>query len=177
MSKIVVGDGKYTIYHLNGVDLRAYRYEHDSNDEPWRNLVGDGMVLALVQRIEELELALKEAVTDHWHSHHTIKGLCSLCGNSGVVNTTGVKTNAGVEVGRRNFCICPNGQAMRVHVTLLPVVHPIPNPNTSVYEVRPVDCRQLYGGEFPTQRKTVCKHDSVEPTPLGWRCRSCGASV
>jgi len=36
-----------------------------------------------------------------------------LCGNSGVIDTTGVRTAAGILVGRKNLCICPNGQWMR----------------------------------------------------------------
>lgn len=38
---------------------------------------------------------------------------CTLCGNSGVIDSRGVATAAGVVVGRLNFCICPNGQALR----------------------------------------------------------------
>ena len=37
-------------------------------------------------------------------------GVCSLCGNSGIVDTTGVRSPRGHEVGRRNFCVCPNGR-------------------------------------------------------------------
>ncbi len=42
-------DGKYTLIHENGKGLRALRY-----GEEWRDLTGDGMVLALVQEIESL---------------------------------------------------------------------------------------------------------------------------
>lgn len=52
-------------------------------------------------------------ITDYWYKHYLNNGHCSLCGNSGRVNTTGVRTNAGVLVGMINFCICPNGQAWR----------------------------------------------------------------
>ncbi len=38
---------------------------------------------------------------------------CSLCGNHGIIDTRGVKTPDGIEVGARNFCLCANGQAMR----------------------------------------------------------------
>lgn len=54
-----------------------------------------------------------EAVTDYWSEYYSTNGLCSLCGNTGVIDTRGTKTPAGVEVGRVNFCICPNGQALR----------------------------------------------------------------
>lgn len=40
-------------------------------------------------------------------------GHCSLCGNSGIVDTRGVETAAGVPVGGRFFCLCPNGRAMK----------------------------------------------------------------
>lgn len=51
-------------------------------------------------------------VTKYWLDYYTSK-CCTLCGNSGIVDTTGVKTAAGVMVGRKNFCICPNGQELR----------------------------------------------------------------
>ena len=54
-----------------------------------------------------------EAVTDYWSEYYSAEGLCSICGNTGVLDTRGTKTPAGVEVGRVNFCICPNGQALR----------------------------------------------------------------
>ena len=53
------------------------------------------------------------AVVRYWMEHYVNLGLCSLCGNSGVVDTTGVRSPAGVACGRRQWCICPNGQAMR----------------------------------------------------------------
>ena len=54
----------------------------------------------------------KKAVTDYWLKFY-VKDHCTLCGNSGIIDSRGVKTAAGMEVGRLNFCICPNGQAMR----------------------------------------------------------------
>jgi hypothetical protein len=56
---------------------------------------------------------LDAAVTDYWHQHYTRKGVCCLCGNSGVLDTRGVRTPAGIECGALAFCICPNGQTMR----------------------------------------------------------------
>lgn len=56
-TRITVYDGKYTLIHDNGVGLRCLRH-----GEPWRNLVGDSMVLALVQEIEEL----REPKTIDW---------------------------------------------------------------------------------------------------------------
>jgi hypothetical protein len=46
---INLADGKNTVQHQNGPGLRALRY-----GEPWRDLVGDGLVLAMAQRIDEL---------------------------------------------------------------------------------------------------------------------------
>lgn len=46
-------NGKYKVEHENGSNFKALRYGED-----WRDLTGDGLVLALVQRIEELESQL-----------------------------------------------------------------------------------------------------------------------
>ena len=51
-------------------------------------------------------------VTDYWLAFYA-NCHCTLCGNSGIVDTRGVKTAAKVETGRLNWCICPNGQALR----------------------------------------------------------------
>jgi hypothetical protein len=54
-----------------------------------------------------------EAVADYWLKHYIDKH-CSLCGNTGTIDTRETAiTPAGLRVGRLNFCICPNGQAMR----------------------------------------------------------------
>ena len=52
-------------------------------------------------------------VTDYVLQYYFHQGHCSLCGNSGSLDTSGVKTPTGLEVGRRNYCLCPNGQAAR----------------------------------------------------------------
>jgi hypothetical protein len=52
-------------------------------------------------------------LSDYWLTHYTNKGHCSLCGNMGIIDTTGVKSPVGIPVGRKNYCICPNGQAKR----------------------------------------------------------------
>lgn len=50
----------------------------------------------------------------YWHKHYVNKGLCSLCGNSGKIDTTHTAISAvGVRCGRVNYCICPNGQTLR----------------------------------------------------------------
>lgn len=55
---------------------------------------------------------MSNPITDYWNKHYADRH-CTLCGNSGVIDTTGVQTAAGVLVGRKNFCLCPNGQALR----------------------------------------------------------------
>lgn len=55
-----------------------------------------------------------EAVTRYWHEFYVVNHLCSLCGNSGIIDTTNTAlTPNGNNVGRKNFCICPNGQVIR----------------------------------------------------------------
>jgi hypothetical protein len=54
----------------------------------------------------------QDAVTDYWLEYYADPH-CTLCGNSGMVDTRGVRTANGVEAGRLNFCICPCGQARR----------------------------------------------------------------
>jgi hypothetical protein len=56
--------------------------------------------------------ALNEAVVDYWYEFYSAEH-CTLCGNRGVIDTRGVRTPMGVEVGRLHWCICPNGQVMR----------------------------------------------------------------
>jgi len=60
------------------------------------------------------DLREADVVTKYWNEFYADKH-CTLCGNKGWINTTGTKTPAGVAVGRVNYCICPNGQALRQH--------------------------------------------------------------
>jgi hypothetical protein len=53
-------------------------------------------------------------VTNYWLEYYC-SDHCTLCGNSGVIDTRGVQTAAGVPVGRLNYCIYPNGQVRRKH--------------------------------------------------------------
>ena len=56
MSETRINIGKkYAIVHENGGGLRAERY-----GQPWRDLVGDGLVLAMAQEIEALRQQLVE---------------------------------------------------------------------------------------------------------------------
>lgn len=58
-------------------------------------------------------------VTKYWLEYYYADH-CTLCGNRGQIDTRGVRTAAGVEVGRVNYCICPNGQALRAGGAELP---------------------------------------------------------
>lgn len=57
MTRIELENGKYTITHDNGTNLQALR-----NGEPWRDLGGDGLVLAAAQEIESLGEKLSKVV-------------------------------------------------------------------------------------------------------------------
>lgn len=49
MTRIELDDGKYTVVHDSGAGLHALRY-----GEHWRDMTGDGLVLAMAQEIEDL---------------------------------------------------------------------------------------------------------------------------
>ena len=53
-----------------------------------------------------------ETIADYWLKYYAAEH-CTLCGNLGYIDSTGVATHAGVRVGRVNWCICPNGQILR----------------------------------------------------------------
>ncbi len=57
MSVIITGDGKYQTEHDNG---RITVYRHTRRWD--RNFLGDGYVLSLVQRIEDLEEQCRDLV-------------------------------------------------------------------------------------------------------------------
>ena len=62
MIKHTVGDGKYTIIFHDSGSMEALRY-----GEPWRDLTGDGLVLAMLQEIDSLKAALEmEGVGVDW---------------------------------------------------------------------------------------------------------------
>lgn len=57
-------------------------------------------------------------ITDYWYEHYVSSPacLCSLCGNTGKIDTRGrAVSGAGVHSGGLHYCICPNGQVMRHH--------------------------------------------------------------
>ena len=66
-------------------------------------------------KIVKKQSAEIKPVTDYWYEFYCLNH-CTLCGNSGWLDTRGVRTPAGVETGRVNWCICPNGQAFRKQV-------------------------------------------------------------
>jgi hypothetical protein len=43
-----------------------------------------------------------------------VKGMCSLCGQKGIIDTRGIRTPANFECGGLHYCICPNGRALKV---------------------------------------------------------------
>jgi hypothetical protein len=58
------------------------------------------------------EITQEMAVTSYWFMYYATDH-CTLCGNTGIIDTRSTRTPAGVLAGRLNLCICPNGQAMR----------------------------------------------------------------
>lgn len=64
---------------------------------------------------EDEEEKEKRAITGYFFEHYAnaLHSMCSLCGQSGIIDTCGLRTPAGLEVGCLNYCICPNGQRMR----------------------------------------------------------------
>ena len=57
---------------------------------------------------------MRKVITNYWQEFYIKNNMCSLCGQSGIIDTTGMRSPGGTDCGKRNFCICPNGQAMRL---------------------------------------------------------------
>lgn len=54
-----------------------------------------------------------EAITAYWLENYCAEH-CTICGNWGVIDSrASAVTPAGFRVGRLNYCLCPNGQALR----------------------------------------------------------------
>lgn len=53
-------------------------------------------------------------VSDLW-LEFMVGGMCSLCGQSGIIDTRGIRTPAKFECGGLHYCICPNGRALKKH--------------------------------------------------------------
>ena len=73
MTRIELDDGKYTVVHDSGAGLHALRY-----GEHWRDMTGDGLVLAMAQEIEDLrrrivpvqQVSVPECFTKLLHHAH-----------------------------------------------------------------------------------------------------------
>ena len=54
-------------------------------------------------------------VAEYWRTFYVApSGLCAICGNSGVVDTSRTKSPVGEPVRLATiFCFCPNGQMLR----------------------------------------------------------------
>jgi len=63
MVNVTVCDGKYTVIQDDQGRVKALRYGED-----WRDLTGDGLVLALVQEIDELRNELQKSVVSESHN-------------------------------------------------------------------------------------------------------------
>lgn len=50
---------------------------------------------------------------DLWLQFLSPNKLCGLCGNHGTIDSNKLLSPAGVVVGGRYFCICPNGRALK----------------------------------------------------------------
>lgn len=55
---------------------------------------------------------MSKTINKYWLKYYATHH-CTLCGNRGVIDSRGVRTPAGLLVGRLNYCICPNGQQLR----------------------------------------------------------------
>jgi hypothetical protein len=61
---------------------------------------------------DEIRSALAEELTEVW-LRELHDGLCSLCGNSGLVDTRSTAISpTGQRVGRVHACVCPNGRSL-----------------------------------------------------------------
>lgn len=59
---------------------------------------------------------MDKLITDYWFSYYvnTTTGVCLLCMNSGIIDTSACSANGAWKRLQKHFpCICPNGQAKR----------------------------------------------------------------
>jgi hypothetical protein len=73
-------------------------------------------LLSLISKIFRPRINREDVVRDLWIDEfvNPVAGVCSLCGNSGAIDTRGRAISAaGIDAGRVNFCICPNGRGKR----------------------------------------------------------------
>lgn len=57
----------------------------------------------------------ERVVSDYWLRYYAKgpSGCCTLCGNTGWVDTTGRAMDGSRDCGKRQPCFCPNGQEER----------------------------------------------------------------
>lgn len=87
--------------------------ETGNNDIPHRHYLPE--LNANKSSIPESRKPIKKIV-DYWAKYYISEtlGLCMLCGNTGYIDTTNTAISpAGIKVGRKCYCICPNGQSYR----------------------------------------------------------------
>lgn len=53
-------------------------------------------------------------ITQFWLDNYVRREMCSLCGQSGILDTRATAITAtGLRCGEVHFCVCPNGQKMK----------------------------------------------------------------
>lgn len=112
---VLLGDGKARGIQVVGMQLAHTDPRGRGEMEesmPRLNLTND-QVEKFIAELNLTDDQVEKPITEYWRNHYVNKGHCSLCGNSGIIDTTGVRTAAGVIAGRKNYCICPNGQSIR----------------------------------------------------------------
>lgn len=70
MTTTIKVDDKYTVQHEHGTNLRTLRY-----GQPWREHVGDKLILAMAQRIEQLEALVTRNNKDETNATVSVAGL------------------------------------------------------------------------------------------------------
>jgi len=63
-------------------------------------------------KLDQFIFKFEKELVEYWLKNYCTEH-CTICGNTGIIDSRGVKTAAGYEVGRLNYCICPNGLALR----------------------------------------------------------------
>lgn len=66
----------------------------------------------VAEAFEAVKAYVRDEADEAWLEFRD-RMLCGLCANTGIVNTRGMRSPAGVTCGVRTFCICPNGRAMK----------------------------------------------------------------
>jgi hypothetical protein len=57
---------------------------------------------------------IDKVINNYWMDNYTENGLCILCGNHGIIDTSQTAISAAkVRCGKVTYCICPNGQILK----------------------------------------------------------------